>query len=97
MATIGVIATLTIAAGKEAEFEVLMAELAEKVRANESGCAFYAGFRCKDNPQQYKVLEHYHDQAAFDAHGASAHFKAAGPKLGPCLAAPPHLEFLDGV
>ncbi len=97
MAAVGVIATLTIAVGKEAEFEAILAEMQAAVRANEPGNEFYAGFRCKDNPQQYKVLERYRDQAAFEAHGASAHFKAAGPTLGPCLAAPPHLEYLDPV
>ncbi len=95
MKSIGVIATLTIAAGKEAEFEAIMAEMQAAVRANEPGNLFYAGFRCRENPSIYKVLEHYVDQAALDAHGESAHFKAAGPKLGGCLAAAPILEYMN--
>ena len=97
MTAIGVIATLTIAAGKEAEFETAMNGLMAATRANEPGNIFYACFRCRDNPGVYKVLEHYADQAALDAHGASAHFKAAGPALGACLAAAPAVEYMDGI
>jgi quinol monooxygenase YgiN len=97
MAAIGVIATLTIAPEKSAEFEAVFAELAAAVRANEPGNDFYSLTRSTTDRQVYKVLELYHDKAALEAHGASDHFKAAGPKLAPCLAAPPHLEYLDGV
>ena len=45
----------------------------------------------------YKVLELYKDQDALSAHGASDHFKAAGPKWGPVLAGRPEVEYLDGV
>lgn len=96
MSAVGVIATLTIAAGKEAEFEAAMAELMTATRANEPGNIFYACFRGRDKPGVYKVLEQYADQAALDAHGASAHFKAAGPALGACLAAAPHIEYMEG-
>ena len=97
MSAIGVVATLTVAEGKNADFEAAFSELAEAVRANEPGNEFYAVFQCKDNPQQYKVLERYTDQAALEAHGASDHFKASGPKLAPCMAGAPDIEYLDGV
>lgn len=95
--SIGVIATLTIQAGKNAEFESAFSELAAAVNANEEGCLFYAIFKSKDSDTEYKVLESYTDQAAMEAHGASDHFKAAGPKLAPCMAGPPHLEILSGI
>ncbi|MEE9432729.1 MAG: putative quinol monooxygenase [Sphingorhabdus sp.] len=97
MSAIGVIATLTVAEGKNADFETAFAELAAAVTANEPGNEFYAIFHSKDNPQVYKVLERYTDQAALDAHGKSDHFKASGAKLGPCMAAAPEVEYLDGV
>jgi quinol monooxygenase YgiN len=97
MSAIGVIATLTVAPGKNAEFEAVFAELANAVRANEPGNEFYALTRSRANPQVYKVLERYADQAALDAHGRSDHFRAAGPKLAPCLAAAPEIEHLDAV
>lgn len=95
MTAIGVIATLTVAEGKNTEFEAIFAELATGVRAHEPGNIFYSLTRSLSNPQVYKVLERYTDQAALDAHGASDHFKAAGPKLAPCLAAAPEIEYLD--
>ncbi len=97
MSAIGVIATLTVAEGKNAEFEAVFAELANAVRANEPGNEFYALTRSRATPQVYKVLERYVDQAALDAHGKSDHFRAAGPKLAPCLAAAPEIEHLDAV
>ncbi len=96
MTAIGVIATLTVAKGKNAAFEAVFVELASAVRANEPGNEFYSLTRSRSNPQVYKVLERYADQAALDAHGASDHFKAAGPKLAPCLAAEPEIDYLDG-
>jgi quinol monooxygenase YgiN len=96
MTAIGVIATLTVAEGKNAEFEAVFADLAAAVRANEPGNEFYSLTRSRSNPQVYKVLELYADQAALDAHGSTDYFKAAGPKLAPCLAAAPEVEYLDG-
>lgn len=95
MSAIGVIATLTVAEGKNAEFEAVFAELSDAVNANEPGNEFYSLTRSKSNPQVYKVLERYVDQAALDAHGKTDYFRAAGPKLAPCLAAAPDIEVLD--
>lgn len=97
MAAIGVIATLTVAEGQNDAFEAIFAELAAAVRGNEPGNVFYTLTRSRSNPQVYKVLEQYADQAALEAHGASAHFRAAGPKLAPCLAGAPDIEYLDAL
>lgn len=97
MTGIGVIATLTVAEGKNAEFEAVFGELAAQVRANEPGNLYYTLTRSRANPQIYRVLESYTDQAALDAHGKTDYFRAAGPKLAPCLAAAPEIEYLDAV
>jgi len=97
MAAIGVIATLTVADGKNDEFEAVFADLATAVRANEPGNVFYTLTRSRSNPQVYKVLEQYIDQDALKTHGSSDYFKAAGPKLAPCLAGAPEVEYLDAV
>ena len=97
MSSIAVIATLTVAEGKNAEFEAIFADLTKAVRDNEPGNDFYALSRSKTDPQVYKVLERYADQAALEAHGTSDHFTASGPKLAPCMAAPPRIEYLDGL
>ena len=51
MAAIGVVATLTVAEGKNADFEAAFSELMAAVSANEPGNEFYSVFRSKDNPQ----------------------------------------------
>lgn len=97
MSSIGVIATLTVADGKNDAFEAVFAELAAAVRANEPGNVFYTLTRSRSNPQIYKVLEQYVDQDALNTHGSSDYFKAAGPKLAPCLAGAPEIEYLDAL
>ena len=96
MSGIGVIATLRVQPGKEAEFEAVFAELAPAVRANEPGNSFYKLFRTAE-AGVYKVLECYDDEAAVAAHRASDHFRTLGAKLGPCLAGAPEIESLRGV
>ncbi len=73
---LAVIAKLNVLAGKEAEFEAVMLDLAAKVNANEPGCHLYK--LCKDAEGGYTVMELYEDADAMAAHGASEHFKAAG-------------------
>jgi quinol monooxygenase YgiN len=94
---IGVIATLKVQDGKNAEFEAIFTELAKQVRANEKGNLAYALTKSRADPNTYKVLELYTDQDALTAHGQSEYFKAAGPKMGPCLGGRPEIEYLDGV
>lgn len=96
MSAIGVIATLRVQPGKEAEFEDVFAELAPAVRANEPGNSFYRLFRTEE-AGVYKVLECYDDATAVEAHRASDHFRTLGAKLGPCLAGAPEIERLGAV
>lgn len=96
MSEIGLIATLRVQAGKEAEFEGVFAELSAAVRANEPGNSYYKLFKTGDDGV-YKVLECYDDNDARKAHGASDHFRTIGAKLGPCLAGAPEIESLSAV
>jgi len=96
MSAIGVIATLRVQPGKEAEFEGVFAELAGAVNANEPGNSFYKLFRTAD-AGVYKVLECYDGDAAVEAHRASDHFRTLGAKLGPCLAGAPEIEKFPAV
>lgn len=96
MSAIGIIATLRVQPGKEAEFEAVFAELAPAVHANEPGNSYYRLFRT-DEAGVYKVLECYADDAAVAAHRASDHFRTLGAKLGPCLAGAPEIERLNAV
>ena len=94
---IGVIATLRVKEGEGPKLEAAFAELAAKVRANEPGNHAYQLCKSRTEPNTYKVLELYADEAALKAHGASDHFKASGPALGAVLAGRPDVEYLDGV
>lgn len=94
---IGVVATLRVKDGEGAKLEAAFADLAAKVRANEPGNLAYQLCKSRTEPNTYKVLELYADEAALKAHGASEHFKASGPALGAVLAGRPDVEYLDGV
>lgn len=97
MAAVGIVATLTIQAGKEAEFEEVFKGLRDQVLANESGCEMYGFYKSKADASKYVIMERYKDEAALKAHGESDYFKAAGPKLGAVLAGAPVLDYLDPV
>jgi len=94
---IGVVATLKVQDGKNAEFEQIFRELSQQVRANEPGNVAYQLTKSRTDPNTYKVLEIYRDQDALAQHREMEHFKAAGPKLGGCLAGRPEVEVLDAV
>ena len=95
--TIGLLATITVQEGKNAEFERVFLNLTEQVRANEPGNIFYVLHRSKSNPQVYKVMEQYDSAEALDAHGKAEYFREANKTLGALVAAPPEIEILDTV
>jgi quinol monooxygenase YgiN len=78
---LGVVATLKVKPGMEAEFETVAKELVAKVNANEPGCKLYALHKA-DTPGTYVFMERYTDQAAVEAHRATDYFKALGRKMG---------------
>lgn len=94
---IGVIATLKVQAGKGADLEAVFSELAAKVKANEAGCILYQLTKSRSEPDTYRVMELYASNEALKQHGASDYFRAAGPGIGACLAAPLQVEYLDAV
>ena len=94
---IGVIATITVRDGKNAEFEELFTGLTKQVLANEPGATFYALHRTKSDSQVYKVLEQYASKEALKAHGQTEYFLAASQKMGALVAAAPDIEVMDAV
>jgi quinol monooxygenase YgiN len=95
--SIAMVVTLTVQDGKGEELENVFRELAAKVRANEPGNQAYKLAKSRTEPNVYKVLEIYNDQDAITAHGSSEHFRSLSPKMGPCLAGRPTMEYLDGI
>ena len=92
---IGVVATLEIQDGKQAEFEGVAKDLMAKVKANEPGCLTYQLYKAKGSETTYVFLEQYASAEALAEHGKSEHFVAAQPGLGACLAGAPKIEMLD--
>ncbi|HEV8614028.1 MAG TPA: putative quinol monooxygenase [Methylomirabilota bacterium] len=78
---LGVVATLKVKPGMEAQFEAVAKELVAKVNANESGCKLYALHRAETDGT-YVFMERYVDQAAVDTHRAADYFKTLGRKMG---------------
>jgi quinol monooxygenase YgiN len=60
-------------AGREAEVADVFAKLTEESR-KEPGCVMYMVHRHKTEPRRFFIYEQYKDDAALEAHRASAHF-----------------------
>ncbi len=94
---VGVIATIPVQAGKTTSSRRSSWNLPRKYLLTSRCCKFYALNRSKIDPQVYKVLESYTDQAALEAHGQTDYFKAANVKLAGLVGGRPDIEYLDGV
>src|SRR3954447_25676096 len=66
---------MTVREGEEERTAELIGRLAEATR-QEPGNVHYIAHRAVDEPRVFMLYEQYADQAAFEAHGASEHFKA---------------------
>lgn len=80
--TVGYVATLKVADGKQAEFEAAFAKMQEAVKAHEPGCLLYDLFQDEADPTTYRVMEQYVDADARKAHGQHPDFGAAAAALG---------------
>jgi|GEM_PF-2164754 len=63
---IGIVATINIQEGKNAEFEAVANQLVEKVNTNEEGAEYYDLY--KQDATTYVFLERYTDEAALAIH-----------------------------
>jgi quinol monooxygenase YgiN len=94
---IGVVATLKVQDGKEAEFEAIFRELMDKVRAHEPDNHLYRLFHSRKDKGTYVVMEIYSDDDSLKAHRNTEHFRSMGPKLGAVLAGAPDVHLMDAV
>ena len=69
-----VCAKWTARAGHEAEVRACIQALVEPSRA-EPGSLMYLPHEDPDDPRVFFIYEQYVDEAAYQAHGASAHFQ----------------------
>ncbi|WP_432735338.1 putative quinol monooxygenase [Maridesulfovibrio sp. FT414] len=72
-------ASITAAEGKDKELEEVLRGLV-KGTATEEGALEYRLHRVKGNPVKFRFIEKFKDQAAFDFHLSTDHFKALGEK-----------------
>ena len=70
-----VIARYLVTAGKESIVEPLLDENAVASRT-EPGCLEFTVFRAIDEPRAFLLYERYTDDAAFQAHRKTPHFKS---------------------
>ena len=93
----GVIAKFKVQPDKVEEFEQIFRETVGMVRANEPGSVLYQLTRSRTEPNSYKLIEIYNEQAAFDHHVSTDHFKATMGRLMPLLAGTPEPDYFDAV
>ena len=81
-----VVATVTLHPGKADKYEATCRALFPQVRAAEPGVVFYNAGKSRDEPDTYRVIEVYRDQAAMDEHIQSRFVSESMPYLQDCIA-----------
>ncbi|HXQ12786.1 MAG TPA: putative quinol monooxygenase [Caulobacteraceae bacterium] len=94
---IAIVATLKIRDGTNAEFEAASRAHMANVKANEPGNLGYTFAKSRSDPNTYKVLELYKDDAALTAHREARHQRDFGGKVGPLFAGRPEIELFDAI
>lgn len=89
-----VTAKIQAAAGKEQQLEEILRELV-KGTATEEGSVEYRLHRILDTPGAFRFIEKFKDQAAFDVHCNSDHFKTLVAKIGEITEGDGELEMLE--
>ena len=91
------IATMKVAAGREAEFEAVCAELSEVSHREEPGLVSYDIIRKRDDPSTYVFYARFKDEDAFNFHQeADFHLRLVPPILD-CVEGEMDLQFFDWV
>ena len=94
---LGVIATIPVKEGSEAEFEAVFAKMIAGVKANEPGNKMYALWKPQDGSRDYRVVEIYESPEALEIHGKSDHYREGGRALRDLVAGAPKVERFDPV
>jgi quinol monooxygenase YgiN len=89
------IATITVKAGKEAEFERLQKELSELTHAHEPGTTVYDVIKSRSKPRTYVVYGRFKDEAAFDLHMHSPFHDRLVPPILACAEGEMDLQMYD--
>ena len=91
------IASMQVAAGREAEFEALCAELSEISHREEDGLIAYDVMRHREQPSTYVFYARFRDEEDFQFHQeADFHLRLVPPILS-CLEGEMDLQFYEWV
>lgn len=69
------VARYQVKAGKAGEVLEALTRMARFVKEQEPGCKLYQVNRSTENPDHFLLYEQYADQAAFEGHRTTPHFK----------------------
>ncbi len=95
--SIGTVGSLSVHADKAAQFERLFTALTAIVHTQEPGNVIYQLVRVRGQPNAYKAIELYRDQAAVDLHVTAPYLREALPELNACLDGTPVVERIKTV
>lgn len=83
-------------AGADQEVAALLAELAQRVAADEPGCTAYSVTRVMGSSEHFAVHARFASWEAFNAHADTPHLTSVLPRLTALLATPVSMElFLE--
>lgn len=94
MAPCIIVARFRAREGQAGEAEARLRGFLEPSRL-EDGCLFYDLHRDSDRPGEFVILDGWRDEAAFEAHAASAHVARTLAGLEPFLDGPPAITRLE--
>ena len=91
-----IMARITARPDSAAAMKTVLAELVAHSR-REAGCLHYELFQRADATHVFQTVERWRDQAAVDAHMASAHVAEAIARATPLFGAAPEIQAFDPV
>ena len=89
------IATMKVAAGREAEFEAVCAELSEIAHREEPGLVAYDIIRNRKDPSSYVFYARFKDEDAFQFHQDADFHQRLVPPILACVEGEMDLQFFD--
>jgi quinol monooxygenase YgiN len=87
-----VVAKIYPKAGKDAEVEALLVQMAESVRRHEPDCLVYRPHRSTGEPAVFYFYEQYRTDAAFEFHRTAPHLAGPRSRMKELVARPTEVE-----
>src|ERR1700749_2621558 len=97
MSEIGLVVTLKVKPGSNADFESAFAEQAANCSRNEPGQLLYKLFKQRDQQQSYFIIERYKDSNSLDIHRAGSWMALTRDRVRATLDGPIVVVLMDAV